>query len=216
MAGNSFDLYDYEQARKSFNIWQVQQAKDMDDYMIRQRKADLNRLVKKVIKNELSERDRLIITLSWYKGVPKEKIAEMLGMSRSSVFRRLEKINNIIYEKLKYAIEYRYGSGSLAASPVLIKSCVCSIDEKENQTIGERLRQLRRVQFLTTDDVSQSTGISERRISAFETNAQEITVTELKKLAAFFKVKTDYIIFGESRVLRDPLTGMPIKYNCKQ
>lgn len=213
---NSFELYDYEQAQKSYRIWQANECEDIDDYLMRQRKADLNQLVKKVIENEFDDHDRMLVKLNWYQGIPKEEIAKLMGMSRSAVFRRLNKIIDILYDKLKYAIEYRYGSKNLAASPVLIKDCAADISGGKLNDIGGRLKNLRTTQYLTVSDVTETTGISQRRLADLENNKAEITALELKKLALFYKVQTDYIIFGPRRILRDPLTGLPINHNCEK
>ncbi len=82
-------------------LWQAEENGDVDEYILRERRRELHRLVKKVIKNELDEKDRLIVSLHWYKGYSKEEIAEIVGANRSTIFRRFEKINEIIYEKLK-------------------------------------------------------------------------------------------------------------------
>lgn len=216
MTENSFKAYDYEMAQKSFRIWQAEQAKEIDDYLLRQRKSDLNKLIKRVIENELDEKDQTLVKLSWYEGMSKDQIAQMLGVSRSSVFRRLEKITEVIYEKLKYAVEYRYGSKEFCTAPVLVKSCVVSVSHDSLNSIGGRLKQLRTTQYLSASDVAASTGIGIRRIREIEKSGKSITMLELKKLAVFYRVQTDYILFGSRRVLRDPLTGMPINHNCEE
>lgn len=167
--------------------------------------------MKKVIKNELSERDRLLVSLHWYKGKSKQEIAELTGLDRSTVFRRFEKINNTIYEKLKYAIEYRYGDSFSSSALLLIKKDVSSLGgQKSLESIGERLLRLREEQYLSKQDVSRFTGIALSRLSLIEKSGKEVTMEELKKLSAFFRVSSDYILFGRNRVLRDEATGRPV------
>lgn len=48
------------------------------------------------------------------------------------------------------------------------------------------------------------------RLSLIEKSGKEITMIELKKLASFFRVSSDYIVFGKNRVLRDEKTGKPV------
>lgn len=208
---NSFTKYDYSKAREAFNLWNEQEDSELDDYVLRERKRELFALLKKVIKNELSERDRLLVSLFWYKGKSKAEIADIVGLDRSTVFRRFERINNIIYEKLKYAIEYRYGDDFASSALLLVKKDVShSGGLKALESIGERLTRLREEQYLSKQDVSSCTGISLSRLAAIEKSGKEITMAELKKLAAFFKVSSDYIIFGQNRVLRDESTGKPV------
>ena len=55
---------------------------------------------------------------------------------------------------------------------------------------------MRMKQGLTTADVSEMTGISEKNLKESEEKGRELTATEIKKLAIFFRTTTDYIIFG--------------------
>lgn len=212
---NSFDMIDTLSAKEVFRRWQADETQEIDDYIIRQRKAELNELVRQVIKNELCEQDRLIVKLHWYEGVSKEEIARITGLSRSAVYRRFEKINNILYEKLKYAIEYRYGAQETKAAKVIIKQRIaCSNGFTALSEIGKRLFRLRESQILTQKEVGKLTGIGEKRLNEIEKNGKDMTMLEVKKLAAFYKVSSDYIIFGKHRTLRDPVTGMPQQFNC--
>lgn len=163
-----------------------------------------------MVKNELCEKDRLLVSLHWYKGKSKEEIAKIIGVDRSTVFRRFDKINDIIYEKLKYAIEYRYGDDFSSKAMMLIKKDVSSLGTlRELESIGNRILRLRREQYLSRKDVSECTGIGEERLALIEKSGKEITMVELKKLSAFFKVSSDYIVFGKDRILRDGDTGKP-------
>ncbi|MGN1443558.1 MAG: helix-turn-helix domain-containing protein [Acutalibacteraceae bacterium] len=212
---NSFDISDAYYAKQAFAAWQAKDAQELEDYIIRQRKAELNELVRQVIQNELCQQDRLLVDLHWYKGFSKEEIAKMTEMSRSAVYRRFEKINGIIYASLKYAIQYRYGTENEKSAKVLLKqSTVCPGDCFSLTEAGKRLFQLRESQFLTRREVGDKTGIGEKRLGEIEKNGRNATMLEIKKLASFYKVSSDYIIFGKQRTIRDPLTGMPENINC--
>lgn len=198
-------------AKEAFDVWQAQQNIDIDDYILRRRRRELNELVRKVIKNELCEKDRLLVALHWYKGKSKDEIADIMGIDRSTVFRRFDKINDIIYEKLKYAIEYRYGDDFSKKAMMLIKKDVSATGSlRELESIGNRLLRLRKEQYLSRKDVSECTGIGQERLLLIEKSGKEITMAELKKLSSFFRVSSDYIVFGKARVLRDEKTGRPV------
>lgn len=211
MTQNSFTQIESISAKEAFAVWQAQQNIDIDDYILRRRRRELNELVRKVIKNELCEKDRLIVALHWYKGKSKDEIADIIGVDRSTVFRRFDKINDIIYEKLKYAIEYRYGDDFSEKAMMLIKKDVSATGSlRELESIGNRLLRLRREQYLSRRDVSEHTGIGQERLSLIEKSGKELTMAELKKLSSFFRVSSDYIVFGKSRILRDEKTGRPV------
>ena len=69
---NSFTQIESISAKEAFAVWQAQQNIDIDDYILRRRRRELNELVRKVIKNELCEKDRLLVALHWYKGKSKD------------------------------------------------------------------------------------------------------------------------------------------------
>lgn len=195
---NSFSNEEYLLAQEAFSNWQSKTYENVEDYILRQRKSELNELVNKVIKNELSSTERLLVELHWYQNLSKSEIARRLAVDPSTVTRKLNRISDIIYEKLKYALEYRYGGGFTEKARLIIKNKDALFSYQEPEILSERIRKLRREQFLTEKEVSDLTGISESRLKEIENAGREMTVGEAKKLAIFFKTSVDYIIFGSS------------------
>ncbi len=193
---NSFNEPDYLEAKEAFARWQSSVNESIDEYMLRRRKAELNELVKKVINNELSDYDKIIVQLRWYENLTPTEIAKKLGIDRSTVSRHLEKINSTIYEKLKYAIEYRYGKNFSEQSRLIIKSGEAYFSTVKPNEISGRMKNLRNGQFLTVADVSEMTGIKKHRIEEIEENGSKMTMPELKKLSIFYRCTCDYILFG--------------------
>lgn len=195
---NSFSNEEYLLAREAFSEWQSKTYENIEDYILRQRKSELNELVNKVIKTELSSTDKLLVELHWFQNYSKREIARKLNLDPSTVTRRLNKISDIIYEKLKYALEYRYGSGFSEKARLIIKNKEALFSYTEPKVLSQRIRKLRMSQFFSVEDVSEMTGISVARLKEIENAGREMTVTEAKKLAIFFRTTTDYIIFGTS------------------
>ena len=194
---NSFTSSDYINAKESFIRWKGNINESVDSYVLRQRKAELRELVKRVVKNELSDYDRLIVTLRWYENYSVVEIARKPGVDRSTVNRHLEKINTIIYDKLKYAIEYRYGRGYSDASEIIIKSDEAFSCVVKSNEVSDRLLYLREKQFFSLEDVSSMTGIGKERLSELEEYGSKMTMTELKKLCTFYRCSSDYLLFGK-------------------
>lgn len=213
-ATNSFEISDYLMAREVFVSWQAKESEELEDWLIRQRKEELYALVRRVIKNEFSKEDKLLIDLKWYKGLSAEEISKKTGISRAGVYRRIDKINDILYEKLKYAMEYRFGIKE--RTPVVAVLCdVKSRGEGDTAvSVAARLRSLRAGQHISLSDLSRCTGIAEARLSGLEKYAGDLSSKELIKLSSFYKASTDFILFGKSRILRDPYTGLPFDYKC--
>lgn len=66
---------------------------------------------------------------------------------------------------------------------------------KVHLTTQERLKDLRTEQNLTLDELAEATGISSSTLQACESNEyQEITGSNLRTLAQFFGVTTDYLL----------------------
>lgn len=195
---NSFENEEYFLAREAFSAWQSKTYEDIDEYIIRQRKCELNELVNKVIRQELSAADKLIVELHWFQGFSKSEIARKLGIEPSTVSRRLEKITDILYDKLKYALEYRYGSCFSQKAKVIIKNKDAFFSYTEPEVLSSRIRQLRKKQALTLKDVSEMTGITEKALKEIEEKGRELTGTEIKKLSVFYGTTADYILFGST------------------
>ena len=198
---NSFEKEEYFLAREAFSQWQSKTYEDIDEYILRQRKCELNDLVNKVIRQELSASDRLIVELHWFKGYSKSEVARKLGIEPSTVSRRLEKITDTIYDKLKYAIEYRYGSAFSHSAKLIIKNKDAFFSYSEPEILSSRIKQLRMKQGLELREVSEMTGITEKTLKEIEEKGRELTGTEIKKLCVFYGTTADYILFGSKASL---------------
>ncbi len=196
MYPNSFSKEEYLLAREAFAAWQSKTYENIDEYILRQRKCELNELVNKVINQELSSTDRLIVEMHWYQGYTKSEIARKLGIDPSTVSRRIDKITDTIYDKLKYALEYRYGSTFSRKAKLIIKNKNAFFSYSEPDVLSARIKYLRMKQGLTIKDVSEMTGITEKALVEIEEKGRELTATEIKKLSIFYSTTADYIIFG--------------------
>ncbi len=196
MYDNSFSKEEYILACEAFSAWQGKQYENVDEYILRQRKCELNELVNKVIRKELSSSDRLLVELHWFRGLTKSEIARKLNVEPSTVSRRLNKISDIIYDKLKYALEYRYGSSFSRSAKLIIKNKDAFFSYTEPEVLSARIKQLRMKQGLALKDVSEMTGITEKALREIEEMGREPVCTEIRKLSVFYHTTADYIIFG--------------------
>ncbi|MDE7287913.1 MAG: sigma-70 family RNA polymerase sigma factor [Oscillospiraceae bacterium] len=62
------------------------------------------KVMRSVIENELSERQRQVITLYYFQKMNIPEIAKMLGVNRSTVSRTISRGRRNIMEKLKYFV----------------------------------------------------------------------------------------------------------------
>ena len=197
---NSFTQSDFENAQLAFTLWQSSQHESVDEYMMRKRKIELNALVREVIDNELCDKDRTIVYLHWFDGKTINQISQALELDRSNISRRLDKINDIIYDKLKYALQYRYGKDYSQSARVIIKNkdAFCVLPGKED-TLNHRIKNLRLSQGMTLRDTQDMTGIKESRLRAIENAECQVTAEDVRLIATAFKTSGDYIIFGKKK-----------------
>lgn len=73
------------------------------------KKAEFSSLLRRAIHNELSEADAEILNMYFFKGYTQTEIAKVFGVNCSTISRRINKSLDVLYEKLKYAAEYRFG-----------------------------------------------------------------------------------------------------------
>jgi len=191
-----FTRQEQSEAKEAFALWQSKKAEQVDEYTLRKRKAELYALVRKVIKNELDPSSQEFVRLYWYEEKSLSEISAIMGLDRSTVSRKEKKINDIIYDKLKYAMEYRFGRDFNETARLVIKSRNPVCYPCDGESISQRLRNLRLRQSLTAKDIAEATGIGKSRIELIEKEGGQATADELSRLAKLFGVTSDYIIFG--------------------
>ncbi len=183
-------------AEEAFSLWQSKLYEEIDEYTLRKRKAELYALVRRVIKNELDESQQKFVRLYWYEGKTLGEISEIMGLDKSTLSRKEKKINSIIYDKLKYAMEYRYGKAFNETTRLVIKSHCPACCPFDAQSISQRLRNLRLIQSLTESDIATASGIAKSRIELIEKEGGKATADEIARLAKLYDTTSDYIIFG--------------------
>ena len=165
---------------------------------MRQNKAALERLVRRVIRNELNEQDRLLVRLHWYQGKSKDEIAALIGVDRSTVHRRLERASKIIYDNLKYAVDYHFDATYRdEAKQTLSTAGQGTFAIEALDGIGERLVFYRRQKRLSLGDVSRMTGISQTRLREIEADGRCMMMTELGELSTLYGVSIHDVLFGD-------------------
>ena len=197
MTKSSFDLYDYWQTVNAFgNIYAGEKSR-FDELMMRKRKAELCALLQKVIQNELNEQDRLLIRLHWYQGKNAQELAETLQLDRSSVYRRIERITNTLFEKMKYALSYRYDNDFAQTAAHLLGSDL-NKELQSQQSAGGTLQRCRKRMCLSTQELGALLGLPDTRVALLETDADTMTVGELRKFMNLYGLSADSLLFGDS------------------
>ena len=69
--------------------------------------------------------------------------------------------------------------------------------EEAIKQIGQRLRGLREVLDITTDEAAQVCGITTEQYEKMENGESELSVSNLQKIAKHYDVALDVLMFGE-------------------
>lgn len=72
-----------------------------------------------------------------------------------------------------------------------------------NQTLGDRIKQLRVNRNLNQTDLAKLIGCTSSIISAYELNERKPSIKILIKISTYFNVSTDYLL-GLNQNTRDP------------
>lgn len=211
---DSFAVSDYYLAKKAFSVWQSDQYAELDDYLLRQRKAELYALVNKVVKNELDKTDQLVVKLRFEKEYSLKQIASVLGVDTSTVSRRLNKIDDTLYEKLKYALDYRFGKNAESALMLVKKQLAPALKKETEANVSSRLRSLRRKNYISLAELARCTCLPVSKLEKAEKGELILSAADIIRLSEFYAVTSDFILFGKKRVIRDESTGLPSHRYC--
>ena len=160
-------------------------------------RAALHALVRRVIREELNEQDRLLVRLHWYRGKSMDEIAQLVGMDRSAVYRRMDRIHKTVYDRLKYAVDFRFDSEFRPGAHEALQSAgrsACAIEALNG--IGERLCRARQQKNYSFRDVQRAAGIAPDRMLALEADGRQMMMTELSALCKALGVGVSELLFG--------------------
>lgn len=73
--------------------------------------------------------------------------------------------------------------------------------KSKNVELGMRIAQLRKLNNMTQQELSELLGVTITSISGYENNHREPDIEALKKLSDIFKVSLDFLIAGESTIM---------------
>lgn len=73
--------------------------------------------------------------------------------------------------------------------------------DKGNAVLGKKLKELRVGYKMTQEDIAHVLGMSRTSFSKYENGASNPPLAVMRKLAAIYKVKLDYLIYDDEAVL---------------
>ncbi len=169
-------------------------------YAYRKRTVDLADILHAVIDNELTEKEREAVALFWFEGCSLSAIAQRSRVSVSSVHRRLNRAMQEMRRILRYVVMYQCNlEQEPALLPLAVQQAMCTLAAKQAKpdAMPRRLQALREKQALPLAQAAKALGMSHKRLARLESAAQQPTLAELQKLAAFYATTIDYVMQGD-------------------
>ncbi|RCX19438.1 response regulator receiver domain-containing protein [Anaerobacterium chartisolvens] len=88
---------------------------------------------------------------------------------------------------------------------IMIESAVKSVEHARKEgTFGVRLKRLRKLHSINQEELGKILGVGRTAVANWETNQTEPTGENIKKLAEFFKVTTDYLLCYKANFAESP------------
>ena len=170
------------------------------EYAWRKRGVDMAILLEKAIEAELSESERKAVRAHWYESMSVKEIAASQGISSAAVSVTLKRAQDKLHRALRYAVGYRLQSEKESAVSLVLANArvVAAARNSVGSSLGERLRNLRLRDNISLESLARATGVSSRRLTAFETEKSEPCLQELLALSEAYGVTSDYLLKGEN------------------
>jgi len=186
-----------DKATTEYFSWKDSALETRADYNERIKKIKLIKIMNEITKNELTENQKEIMKLKFFKHYKQEEIAKIMDVSPSSVTRTIQRIEVLIKENMKYALMFADMDDELKEPPIdIMKSFSLIVGEKgEISNIGERLKRVRMKKGLSEKQLSLGAGVSEKKIEDIE-NGKDIKLSDFTAIIFFLSVGADEIIFG--------------------
>ncbi|MCL2507649.1 MAG: helix-turn-helix domain-containing protein [Oscillospiraceae bacterium] len=186
-------------ARLSYLNWERSRAEGLSEYVYRRRAVDLSFLTAEVVKSELTDNERNVIELVYYRRKKLSDAAKDMDRDKSTVKRTLQRAEEKIQHHLKYAISYQYNLKTVSFLPVAVREALAVAAWRlySPETFGERLRKLRLSENIGMETLADALALPESRLEALESGQESPTAPETVALAAFFGRTTDYLLTGE-------------------
>lgn len=187
----------FDEACTAYFNWKDAVGESAQEYSERIRKLKLLTILKSIIENELTKKQKNMLILKYIEGKSGEEIGILYSVTRSTVSRELMKITRIIEERMKYVFEYADTDLRTTVFPLYIEKAVALMadDASKSRTAGERTKIVREKKLLTTSEVSEGTGVPKEKIENFESGGS-IGLNEFTRLILFYKMSADDAIFG--------------------
>lgn len=171
------------------------------EYISRKRKADLVKVVSKVLEEKLSDEERRVLIGMTVDKKTAEYFCREMNTNSSYVYRLRDKAEKKVREIMKYVLFYRNTCEDHTISPIEFRSTLALADAylSDGKSIVHRLRKLMAKDCIDIDVLYHTPGLSRKSVDEIFyfhrlPNAKEILI-----FSDFFGASTDYLLKGDTK-----------------
>ncbi|MCR4615447.1 MAG: helix-turn-helix domain-containing protein [Clostridiales bacterium] len=188
-------------AEQSYLDWERSEYEGVVQYVWRRRNISLAAVARSVIDEQLTRAEQAVIKKYWFEGKNCAQIAGEQGINRSNVTRSLNRAMEKLERYLKYVVMYQQSQKKIRVLPLAVNQALtaAAVAEQKGETAGRRVCRLRQGECLSLSQLAFGTGIRKDRLEKIEEDKAELSAGELIRLAKFFNVSADELLFGEKK-----------------
>ncbi len=186
-------------AQLSYSRWERAEAESLAEYVGRRRTFDLSSLVRQVVQEELTDKERTVLRMRYCENRTLPEIAQRMHISKPAAAHTLDRAEARIRRYLKYVVQYQYDLRHVPFLPLAVRKAMVVSAARFGETYAApQLRRLRLCEHLSAAKVAGAVGIARERLCAIENGQAVPDANELLRLAAFYGVSADSILKGET------------------
>ena len=162
----------------------------IDDVAERVRKVTMSKLVEGIIEENLSDLQREYIKQYWYEQKNTAQIARENGVSQASVYRTIERANEIIKELMSPVV--KYAEDSVEADVITITQEameICTARKQMTESFCEALRNIRVGYAITPEALARALKISVRELEEIESGRRVPSIVTAMRYSAIFEME---------------------------
>ncbi|MCQ2485120.1 MAG: helix-turn-helix domain-containing protein [Clostridia bacterium] len=159
----------------------------LDETVRRVRTVTTSALVEDIIRDNLSEVQRDYIRKYWYEQKNTSEIARECGVSQASVYRTIERANEIIKDLMTPVMKYRENVKNVGILPLVQEAVeISAAMNSMTESLCENLRNVRIANALSVERLARALKISAGELEEIESGRKVPSIVTAMRYSAIF------------------------------
>lgn len=197
MNGVSEKMISVEEAKAALRCMRLsgldeeEALESMDDFVFRIRDITMAGIVEDIIKNEITPAQYRVMKLYLYDGMTPTEIGRSLGISQSTAYNTIARVNSLIARLLSPLIKYLDNLNDVTVTPLLIGKLydICASRKSEERNFCTKLKNLRLSYAISEESLAKNLRISQRELYDIESGRKIPSLTVVMRYSALFEVE---------------------------